>query len=226
MKLNKGMYSITLLAGVALLGAQGAYADVTAVYKMTSPNNDSGTQTIRYTDMQHVRIDMADTTNRKTSILKLGDKVYVITGKVVQDISQLSRMMASMGMGKKNGHKTQAPIKFKDTGRTETIAGISGKVYRFVEKGKSHEVVLGQNKDLQNAVLGAVEITKAMAGIMPSDSTNWIQRSASMKSRALLRLDDQIHLRSMNTHAVPAATFKLPSKPQQMGELINGAFGR
>lgn len=219
MKLHKSMYSIVLSAGMALMGAHAAFADVTVVYKMTSPNG-TGTQIIRYTDRQHVRIDMIDAIKRKTSMLKLGDKVYAITGNVVQDMSQVAKMMASMGMGKKGRSKGQSPIKFKDTGRTETIAGLRGKVYRFVEKGKSHEVVLGKNRDLQDAALGVVEITKAMTGMMLLfDSTNRIQQDASVKSMALLRLDDRVRLQSMNTRAVPAATFKLPSKPQQMGRL-------
>jgi len=228
MKLNKAIIPITLLAGMALMSTQGAYADVTVVYKMTSPDG-SGTQTIRYADKQHVRLDMSGAANQKMSMLKLGDKVYSITGKVVQDMSQLAGMMASMGVGKKGGNKAQAPIKYEDTGRTETIAGIRGKVYRFVENGKRHEVVLGKNKDLQDAALGVVEITKAATGMMPFGSSNRIQQDASIKSMALLRLDDRIRLQSINTSAVPATTFTLPSKPQQMGGmggLMKGAFGK
>ena len=228
MKRNRVIGSIALMAGVALMSAQGAYADVTVVYKMTA-RDGSGTQTIRYADKQHVRLDMGGAGNRKMSMLKLGDKVYSITGKVVQDMSQLAKMMASMGMGKKGGNTTQAPIKYEDTGKTETIAGISGKVYRFVDNGKRHEVVLGKNKNLQDAILGVVEITKAATGMMPFGPSNRIQQDASIKSMALLRLDDRVRLQSINTRAVPATTFTLPSKPQQMGGmggLMKGAFGK
>ncbi len=228
MKLKKNIYLIALLAGVALMSAQGAYADVTVVYKMALPNG-SGTQTIRYADKQHVRVDMLDATNHKTSILKRGGKVYAITGKVVQDMSQLSGMMASLGRGQKNRRNAQAPIRFKDTGRIETIAGIRGKVYRFIEKGKAHEVVLGRNNDLQDAVLGVIEITKAVTGMMPFNPADRIQQDASIKSMALLRLDDRVRLQSMNTRSVPASTFNLPSKPQQMGGvggLMKGLFGK
>jgi len=221
------MYSIALLAGMTLMGVQPASADVTVVYK-TTLRDGSGTQTIYYADKQHVRLDMGSAGQRKVSMMKLGDKVYSITGKVVQDMSQLSEMMASMGMAKKKSHEAQAPIKFEDTGKTETIAGIRGKVYRFVDDGKRHEVVLGQNKDLQDAVLGMVEITKAATGMMPFGPSSRIQQDASIKSMALLRLDDRVRLQSINTHAVPAATFKLPSKPQQMGGmggLMKGVYG-
>lgn len=227
MKLKKTICSIALMGSLVLASAQAAYADVTVVYKMTSKNG-GGQQTIYYADKQHVRMDMSGGAGRTMTMLKRGDKVYAITGKVVQDLSQLSQMMGAMGMGKQGGNKPQAPIKFEDTGKTETIAGLRGKVYRFVEKGKRHEVVLAQNKDLQNAVLGIVEITKAATSMMPFDATSRIQQDASIKNMALLRLDNTLILQSMNTHAVPAETFKLPSKPQQMGgmgALMKGVLG-
>ena len=165
MKMKKTIYSIAALAGMALLGASGAFADVTVVYKMTSPDGN-GTQTIRYVDKQHVRMDMdmPSTGDTKIYMLKLGDKVYSITGKVVQDMSQLSQLMAAMGRGgsRRNANSPSTPIKYVDTGRTETIAGIRGKVYSFVERGKHHEVVLGRNKDLQDAVLGIPAIVSEL----------------------------------------------------------------
>lgn len=227
MKLNTTMNAIILLVGAILLSSHPAYADVTVVYKMTS-RDGSATQTIYYADKQHIRLDMGSAGQRKVSMMKLGDKVYSITGKVVQDLSQLSEMMASMGMAKKKSHEAQAPIKFEDTGKTETIAGIRGKVYRFVDNGKRHEVVLGQNRDLQDAALGMVEITKAATGMMPFGPSSRIQQDASIKSMALLRLDDRVRLQSINTRTVPAATFKLPSKPQEMGGMggfMKGIYG-
>lgn len=227
MKMKQAIYSIAAIMVAAFIGIQAAQADVTVVYKMTS-RDGSGTQTIKYLDKQHVRIDITDATHNGTTMMKLGDKVYMIQGKVVQDMDQLAEMMTMMmgkGLRKKS---TGPPIKYEDTGRTETIAGIRGKVYRFVENGKQHEVVMGKNKKLQDAVLGVVEITKAATGMMPSDPSNRIQQDASIKSMALLRMDDRVRLQSINTRAVPAATFKLPSKPQQMGGpggLLNGFLG-
>jgi len=214
--MNKSMALIALLAGLVLMCAQGAYADVTVVYKMISPDG-GGIQTIHYADKQHVRMDMTIGTNRTMSMMKLGDKVYSITGKVVQDMSQLSAMMSSMGVAKKSSHKTLPPIKFEATGKTEIIAGLRGKVYRFKEKGKSHEVVLGDNKDLHAATSAAVAISKSMIDMMPFGSGDQVQQDASMKGMAMLRLDNNIRLQSINTRAIPAATFALPSKPQQMG---------
>jgi len=221
------LITVALIA-VVLTGAQAACADVTAVYKMTAPDG-SATQTIRYIDKQHVRVDMkVGSANREMSMMKLGDKVYSITGKVVQDMSQLAQMMAAMGRGKKSRHTAHTPIKYEDTGRTETIAGIRGKVYRFVDdNGKRHEIVLGKDRDLQDAVLGVVEISKSSMGMMPVD---WVQQDASsIKSMSLLRMDDRIRLQSMNTDAISDSLFELPAPPQQMGNigsLMKGLPGR
>jgi len=230
MKIKKGIYAVAALASLVLMGAPGAFADVTVVYKMTSPDGN-GTQTIRYVDKQHVRMDMAGPVDTKMYMLKLGDKVYTITGMVVQDMSQLAQMMAAMGRGKKSNHTAHTPIKYEDTGRTETIAGITGKVYRFVERGKRHEVVLGKNKNLQDAVLGVVEITKAMAGtgMTKSNPTSRVQQDVTIKNMSLLRMDDRIRLQSMNTDAISDSVFELPAPPQQMGgmgKLMQGILGR
>ncbi len=228
MKQNKVTSIIALVVGVVMVCTQTASADVTVVYKINA-SNGGGTQTIRYADKQHVRLDMGSVGNRKMSMLKLGDKVYSITGKVVQDMSQLSAMMASMGLEKKKSHKAQVPIKFEDTGKTETIAGLLGKVYRFEEKGRSHEVVLADNKDLHAAVSAAMAITRAVADMMPSGPENRIQQNAAIKNMAILRLDNTMHIQLLNNATIPAAIFKLPSAPQKMGglgRLMKSALGR
>jgi len=226
MKIKKAIYSFAALAGIVLMGAPGAFADVTVVYKMTAPDGNA-MQTIRYIDKQHVRVDMkVSSSNRSMSMMKLGDKVYSIIGKVVQDLGQLTQMMAAMGRGKKSSRATHPPIKFEDTGRTEMIAGITGKVYHFVEQGRQHEIVLGKDRNLQNAVLGVVEISKSSMGMMPID---WIQENASIKNMSLLRVDDRIRLQSMNTDTISDSVFELPAPPQQMGgmgTLMQGILGR
>ncbi len=228
MQIKKEFYSIAALLGLALMGSQAVFADVTAVYKITS-RDGNGSQTIKYLDKQHVRIDMTSGTNQKISMLKLGNKVYSINGKVVQDMSQLSKLMAAMGRGNKGSHKKQPPIKYKDTGKTETIAGITGKVYRFVENGKRHEIVLGRSQDLQNAMLGLIDIMKSASSVMPDDAMKRMQQDASIKNMAMLRLDNVVRLQSIKTTSIPASTFKLPAEPQQMeglGGLMKGILGK
>ncbi len=228
MKMKKKTYLIAALVAMVLMSSQSASADVTAVYKMTS-RDGTGSQTIKYADKQHVRIDMTNGINQKVSMLRVGNKVYSINGKVVQDMSQLSKLMAAMGRGKKGSHKKSSVIKYKDTGKTETIAGIKGKVYRFVDNGKQHEIVLGRSKDLQNAVLGLINIMKSASSMKPDDAMKRMQQSTSIKNMAMLRLDNAVRLQSIKTTSIPASTFKLPAAPQQMkglGNLMKGILGK
>ncbi len=216
MNIKQDIYMV--VAVIAMLGAQAAFADVTVVYAMTLPEGNAA-QTIRYVDKQHVRVDMTNSNvNREMTMMKLGDSVYAIIGKTVQDMNQLSSMMAAMGKGGVK-HSNHAPIVYEDTGKTETIAGIEGKVYRFVERGKQHEVVLGHNSDLQAAVLGVVEINKAVAGtgMMPSGTEGQVQEDISVRNMAMLRLDDTVRLQSMNTDNIQDSEFVLPAKPQGFG---------
>jgi len=222
MKIKQGYFSIMAIAAIAVFSVKTALADVTVVYKITWPDGH-GLQTIHYADKQHVRIDMANEAARHDStMMKLGDKVYMITGEVVQDMDQLAEMMAMMGKGAKGRQTERAPIKYKDTGRTETIAGITGKVYSFVERGKQHEVVLGRDKDLQDAVLGVVEIAKARSAAMPSESRNMMEQNSPIKGMAMLRLDHYMQLQSINKKRIQASVFKLPAKPQQLGGGLGG----
>jgi len=222
MRMKQGYFSIMAVVAISMFAVKTALADATVVYKMTGPDGH-GSQTIYYADKRHVRVDIAnDAARHDATMMKLGDKVYMITGKVVQDMDQLAEMMAMMGKGAKNRQTKPAPIKYEDTGRTETIAGITGKVYSFVERGKQHEVVLGRDKDLQDAALGVVEIAKAMSAAMPSESRNMMEQNSPIKSMAMLRLDHYMQLQSINKKRIQASVFKLPAKPQQLGGGLGG----
>lgn len=213
MRISQGVYSIVGVVAISLLGMQAALADVTAVYEMTS-SDGSTTQSIRYVDKQHVRVDTIDVNKRQTTIMKLGDKVYLISGEVVQDMDQLAGMMAMIGKGAKASRAEHVAVKYEDTGRTETIAGITGKVYQFEDRGKKHEIVLAQDKDLQAAVVSLVEMTKASVGVMSDDPMNRAQQDASIQGMALLRLDDAWRLQSINDDPIADSVFVLPAKPQ------------
>jgi len=219
MEIKQTIYFIVALMAMVLMGVVSAFADTTVVYQMTSRDGD-GLQTIYYQDKQHVRVDMAsDAGHNSLTMMKLGDKTYMIQGKVVQDLDQLLQMMAMMGKQPKKSHAKQVSIKYNDTGRTEAIAGITGKVYRFEERGKKHEVVLAKHQALQDAVLGSISIfqTAADIGMMKDDAVSPVQQDASIKSMGLLRLDKTMRLQSIDAHSIPSSKFTLPSKPQEMG---------
>ncbi len=219
MVIKQIIYSFMAVVLVMIFSTQIAFADVMAVYNMTS-RDGNGTQTIHYKDNKHVRLDMANNTMRHPiTLIKLGDKVYVITGKVVQDMDQMAEMMSMMGKGVKNRQTERVPIKYEDTGKTEVIAGIKGKVYHFVERGKQHEIVFGDDENLQAATLGVIAMTKAVlgTGMMPDNAFSQIQQDSSIKNMALLRLDEVMRLQSMNSNPIQNTVFVLPEKPQDFG---------
>lgn len=227
--MKQALCAFMVIAAIAVIGAQVAFADVTVVYKITSPDG-SGSQTIQYMDKQHVRMNMDnDAAGSVMTMMKLDDKVYMINGKTVQDLDQLAQMMAMMGKGAKGSPDKSPAITYEDTGKTETIAGIQGKVYRFVERGKQHEIVLADDKDLHAAALGVVEIAKAMSAMMPADSKNMMRQNAPIKSMAMLRLDNNMRLQSIDRKKIQNSVFKLPAKPQQlggMGALLKGMMDK
>lgn len=225
MKAVSWVYALALPTCLAMMGMQTASADVSVAYKMSSKDGDA-MQTIQYANKQHVRLDMTDVTHHKIALMKLGDKTYMINGKVVQDLDQLASMMAMMGKGARKSHSEHPSIKYEDTGRTETIAGIKGKVYHFTERGKQHEIVLGKDKELEAAVLGVVDIAKALSVVMPADANNLMQQNTPVKGMAMLRLDNRVRLQSIKRGSIPDAAFSLPAEPQQFGAGLGKLLGR
>src|SRR3546814_20261293 len=122
-----------------------------------------------------------------------------------------------MGKRNKTSRAESAPIKYEDTGVSETIAGIKGNIYRYVERGAKHEVVLGHDEDLKNAAWGFVEIAKAMSAVMPTDSENMMRQNAPIKNIALLRLAGRMRLQLINREPIPASVFRLPASPRKIG---------
>jgi len=213
MKMKKNLYAITVLAvlvGLALIGVQGAQADVTVKYKMAS---DRGIfyQVLRYADKQHVRQDMYDGNKLMSTMLKLGDKVYMISdGLAIEISSALGSMGSSMLKSMMGDNKPQA-VRFEPTGRSENIAGIRGEVYRVIINGEPHEVVLGRNRSLFEAVQGSVELAKGMMGKSAANRLmKQIDRDSSRKGMAMLRFDHSMEVVSVKSGRIPDAVFALP----------------
>ncbi len=216
MKMKKNMYAITVLAalmGLALIGVQGAQADVTVKYKMASDRGNFY-QVVRYADKQHVRQDMYDGNKLVSTVLKLGSKVYMINdGQVIEISGGLGSMGSSLFKSMMGGSKKPPAVRFEPTGRSENIAGIRGEVYRVMIDGESHEVVLGRNRNLFEAVQGSVELAKGMMGKSAANRlTKQIDRDPSKKGMTMLRFDRSMEVVSVKTGRIPDAVFALPGK--------------
>lgn len=222
----KYVMTLLCLTGLVMIEAPLAAADVTAVYQFSSPDGN-GTQTIQYRDAQHVRLQIAQQGDHNMSLLQLDQHIYMITGKTVQDLNQLRQMLAMMGRAPQAKRQPKAPTDLHDSGKTERIAGITGHIYTYTERGRQHEVVLADDPRLQQVYAAFTAITDATSSLMPMDhATDALP--GNIKKMGLLRYDQTIRLQSITTATIPIQAFILPAKPQQiggMGAMMRGMVG-
>lgn len=207
MKLKSVFRALSVFAGILLIGMQIAQAGVTVKYKVTSSHGVI-TQVTRYADKQHVRQDVYDGNRLISSVLKVGGKVYMISdGRVVNIPAGMSGALAGMF----GGSQQPAPMHFKATGRSERIAGIQGKVYRVTQNGESHEMVLGRNAYLLDAVKGMASLVHGMMGKSEVNRmTKQINQNPSLKGMAMLRFDREIEVVSIKTGPISPSLFVVP----------------
>jgi len=206
--MKKMTYGCAALAGLALMGAQAACADVTAKYQTTDARRGTNIQTIQYADDAHVRMDIADQGRVISTMIKVDDKVYAISdGKVIDLSGGMGAAMAGMFGG---GSSDSGDARFEDTGRSETVAGIRGKVYRFTKSGETHEVVLSEDRYVAQALQGLTAIVKAVGARSASDrAMEDMRRDSGMRHTGLLRFDHSLRLISISHGRVPDSAFAL-----------------
>ncbi len=219
MKIKKGIYSMIALAGMALMGVQGAFAGVTVKYRLSSPRGMS-LQTIQYRDQQHVRLDMRDGRNGPlASMIRRGDKVYAVTpdGEVIEMTGGLAASLSGLFGGGKSGGSETAGMKFEDTGRSERVAGYRGEVYRYTGNGEVHEVVLTRDRKLADVFQAWIEMNKLMTRRSGSDRMlEQMQQNTPQRDTGFLRFDRSMVLVSVGTGRIPDSAFELPGKPMDM----------
>lgn len=213
--------SIMLLAG--LLMALPTLADVTAVYQLDRKNQ----MTISVRDQKHVRMDVA----KDMFLLLKGDKTYSVrkegSGWVAMDMDEIRKMTAGMGgMPMADADDKGPQGSFRDTGRTETVAGYKGKVYEVIdEDGERTEVVLTDHKDLTT-------ITQAMARFGAQSASNMgfagagnVPDLSGMAGgyTGLLRQDKHMTLVSVDKSGKGSGHFDLP--PGTVMEKMPGMGG-
>ena len=200
--------SIVLLSG--LLTAMPTLADVTAVYQLDRKNQ----MTVSVRDQNHVRMDMA----KDMFLLLKGDKTYSVrkegSGWVATDLDEIKKMTAGFaGMGMADDEDDGQQGSFRDTGRTETVAGYKGKVYEVIDAdGERSEIVLTDHKDLTT-------ITQAMTRLGAQSAKNMGFLGADTMSEhrdmvgghtGLLRQDKDMTLVSVDKSSKGSGHFDLP----------------
>ena len=225
-------YSIIALASVLVTAP--ALADVTAVYQLDRKNQ----MTVSVRDKNHVRMDM----DKDTFLLLKGEKTYSVRKDgsrwVAMDMDEIGKMsggFAGMAMEDEQfDDEAESQGSFRDTGRTETIAGYQGKVFEVIDQdGERTEVVLSNHKDL-------TAVTEAMARFGAQSASNMgFAGEGEMPDLSgvangytgLLRQDKHMKLVSVDKSAKGSAYFDLPpgtvmeSMPAMPGMGAGGAMG-
>jgi len=221
MNIKKSIYTTIVVAGMALMGAQGAFADVTVNYKLTSSRGES-MQTIQYRDQQHVRLEMRDgRSGRLATMIRRGDKVYAVApdGEVIEMTGEMGGMMGALGgmVGGGSDRRDTAGMQFRDTGRSERVAGYRGEVYRYTGNGETHEVVLTKDRNLAEVFQAWIEMNKLITRRSTSDRTlEQIQQNTPQRHTGLLRMDRTMVLVSVGRGSLRSDVFDLPGEPISM----------
>ena len=194
--------------------------DIVATWKYA----DGSTITLSARDDQHIRLDTAN--DRYT--LLTGGKTYAVQktdeGWQATDMEKMAGMMGGMfGGGQKKINVDDGKTTYKYTGRTETIAGYKGKIYRVEVKdgsGKlvsSDELVLSKSKDIRRVNMAMVRISsKLLGGAIPglAKSTDEAQKQADQYG-SVLRYGEDMELVAVKKLSLKSSHFELPEGTPQ-----------
>jgi hypothetical protein len=196
--------------------------DIVATWKYT----DGTTIKISARDDRHIRMDTAP----DSYTLLTGSKVYLVQkdddGWQATDMAQMASVMGGMGgmFGKqKSVNAEDYKATYKYTGKTETIAGYKGKVYRVEVRdgaGKlvsSNDLVMSKSKDIRRINMAMVQISSKMTSMaMPgmAKSVDAANKQADQYG-SVLRYGKDMTLQSVKKVSLKAAYFELPKGTTQ-----------
>ncbi len=211
-------FTCALVLGVSLFAvAQSSSADVTVKYQMDSPEG-SAVETIRFHDPEHVRLEMRDVAHGRVAVMiRRGGKVYAVApnGEVIE----MTGGMASALGGLFGGTRHSGPAsgaRFEDTGRTERVAGYTGRVYRYTGRGGQHEVVLTQDRELAAVLQAWTDMNKLMTHQSgSSQDLTAIRENGPGRHTGFLRFDHSMRLLYVDHGPVGRAAFELPGRPME-----------
>lgn len=196
-----------------LLAPLGATAGVSGVYQLSSGQN----MELSYKDSDHMRMSMPG----GHFMLVNGDKVFMVRKQggqwIAMNMAEMGKMMQDKGMkAQKNKQVQQAAdqVTLKKTGRTETVAGYKGTVYRVTDgQGHTDEVVFSQHEDIVKLSRGWVEFSSRMAssmGMMNDEMQDILDQQDIDERGGMLRVGDDMRLESVSTGTKGSEFYQLP----------------
>ena len=165
---------------------------------------------------ERVRMTMSGDADGRNEMIYRDGKAYAVQGSAVYDLSQMmpAVMGAVSGAGDVQGSPDQTRVHMRDSGRSESVAGISGKVY-IVESVDERGQVERTEMVLSRHPL-AVELTRAMThvatGMAGADARVWTK--GPLDNQGVLRVEQDFVLSSLKAQRFADAHFALPAKPQ------------
>lgn len=190
------------------------------------PHPTASRMTVSWRDANTARIQEA---GQKDYLLLRNGKAYSVNYEAgharVMDMRQVFGFMHRGGQKKNSAGKID---KVTRTGRSQTVAGIRGDVYRVTAEGangkpKTQEWVLTDNPTV---VAVTTAYMNAVKGMFPaghnSDFVRRWQRGLAHAEKGILKAGDSYRIVSVSDTAPPASRFALPAKPMNMQQMMGG----
>ncbi len=194
---------------------------------------------IEYLDANTLRMNMPGQGEASGYMLVKGRKVYTVTNinnsPMVMDMAAMGKMASAFGAPDNSTNQNNGPLGYKvlqikATGKKETVAGFTGKVYLLTtqENGntKTEEVVLSTAPQVRDYAAAWSHATIAMEKAMgqkAEEDTNLNNYMAKHKL-GLLRYGKEFRVLSIENTTPPADRFNLPSPPMSMPD-FGSMFG-
>lgn len=202
--------AIGLALGLAV--SVSAQADITGTYQMEDTR-----MVVSVRDDNHVRMDM----DKNNFLLLTGSKTYSVRkegkGWVAMDMAEIGKMTSAMGGMPYAGNEDDsdddsADGEFRDTGRTETVAGYKGRVYEVTDAdGERYEVVLTNHKDITSLTRGMMRFGQQSAQNMGfADAMDLPLDVINSGYSGMLRQDKNVKLLSVDSGDKGKGHFELP----------------
>ena len=218
-------YVITVVLALLPLSL---WAEVTGVYEIANGK----TMELSYKDSEHIRMSMPG----GQFMLVNGDKTYMVRQQngqwVAMDLAAMGKMMQQMRQqgGKKSapGKQGSSDAEFRDTGRTETIAGYEGSVYEVTANGETNEIVLSDHEDIVALSRGWVQFTgnmsKQMGAMNEQMQDDLLSKSDIDERGGILRVGNDMRVKSVSTDNKGADFYELPqgTRVQDMSNMGGG----
>lgn len=208
-----------LLAAAVLTQAQAGSATIEA-----GDGKDRSRVLLEYQG-DLLRIEPQGTSQGNGTMIARDGKAFVIAGSSVFELSSMAGMM-----GRQAPVPSDAPgnvgqfLGLDATGRSESVAGVSGSVYlmRYLdESGQEHrdELVLSTDKRARELGDAMQQFSRTLQRVLGHSAQDGeVQMRAQLQGRGVLRYAQGFRVASFG--AEPAASrFELPSAPQRLPAL-------